>query len=73
MSQIVVTQDQDNSAVFHRDALDPEYRGGFPLPWIFQADDDTMSFATEDEACAAQRMYRIANGFNPIAGKSSSV
>jgi hypothetical protein len=63
----------DNSSVFHVDMLDDidEWTERFPgRPWLFDTDESPVqAFATEDEACAAQRAYRVAKGFDPITGE----
>lgn len=61
----------DNSAVFHRDALDGDHRRTFPKdkPWIFDCDEYQVLCATEEEACAEQRKYRESHGFHPITGE----
>jgi len=63
----------DNSSVFHVDMLDDAeiWRAKFPgKEWLFDTDESVVqAFATENEACAAQRNYRIANGFNPETGE----
>jgi hypothetical protein len=60
-----------DSDVFHRDMLDDEHAANFPLarPWIHESDDFQETYATEDEACAAQRAYRASVGLNPITGE----
>jgi hypothetical protein len=61
----------DSSAVFHVEMLDTESVGFDPAcPWILETDEDGAQFyATEDEACAAQRAYRAAHGFDPETGE----
>lgn len=60
----------DNSSVFHRGMLDdPSEWGSEKTPWIFDCDELPIAFfATEDDACAAQRAYREAHGFDPMTG-----
>lgn len=60
-----------NNTVFNIAILDDEHAALFDpaLPWIFDTDTDQKAFATEDEACAAQREFRIAHGLNPITGE----
>ncbi len=60
----------DSSSVFHIDMLDQAHRANFSdaAPWIFETDGDRKTFATEDEACAAQRGLRAAMGFDPMTG-----
>lgn len=63
----------DTSNVYHKDMLDPEHRwGSKDLPWIFECDENAINsleeFATEDEACAAQRDYRRKHNYNPYNG-----
>lgn len=60
----------DNSSVFHRDMLDePELYATAEKPWCFDHNHGPTEFyATEDEACAAQRAYRQQHGFDPITG-----
>lgn len=42
-------------------------------PWVFECDDyEDQFFATEEEACAAQREWRQAHGFDPITGASKA-
>lgn len=62
---------QDDSCVFHIDILDEDIRAawGQSRPWVFETDEDNSSFATEAEACKAQRDYRVAHGFDPITGE----
>lgn len=63
--------DRDDSNVFHISALDDEFAAAFdPLkPWVFEFGDDGQEcFATEDEACARQRAYREASGFDADDG-----
>lgn len=66
----------DNSSVFHVDMLDdaPEWRKQFPdAEWFFDTDDlPVQAFATENEACAAQRVYRLLKGFDPITGDKAT-
>jgi allophanate hydrolase subunit 1 len=59
----------DASAVFSTDTLDIEHAANFDKPWLFEAGDNLRFFDTEDEACAAQRAYRAANGFDPLTGE----
>lgn len=60
----------DNSSVFHVEMLDDatQWEAKFPgKSWFFDCDEAPVrAFATEDEACAAQRAYRAARGFDPI-------
>lgn len=60
-----------NNTVFNIDTLDDDVSENFDKnkPWIFETDDEQIAFATEDEACAAQREFRIAHGLNPITGE----
>lgn len=64
---------QDTSSVFHIEMLD-EYHAGllrlqFPQKeWLFETDDALEAFATEDDACAAQRAHRSTNGVDPVTG-----
>ncbi len=62
----------DNSSVFHVDMLDnaDEWRSKYPgKEWFFDTtENDIQAFSTEDEACKAQRDYRIAIGYDPITG-----
>lgn len=64
---------RDTSTVYDSRDLDPEFAAAFPkgLPWVFETDEDQNYFATEDEACAAQRDHRRRNGFHPITGASA--
>lgn len=56
--------------VFSRDMLDPEYAAHFKLPWLVQYEDGAIDeYATEDEACAAQRAHRRAVGRDPLTGE----
>lgn len=61
----------DNSAVFHIDTLEEEFSEKFDTsrPWVFETDDSQKCFASEDDACAAQREYREAYGFDAITGE----
>lgn len=64
--------DQDDSNVFHIDALDAQFRAAFDTakPWVFEFEDSGQEcFATEEEACARQRSYRQGRGFNPMTGE----
>ena len=38
-------------------------------PWVFEAGVDDSFFATEDEACTAQRDWRRANGLDEMTGE----
>lgn len=68
----------DSSAVFNIETLDEEFRVKFDAakPWIFEHDAPSSAdchfvqtdFATEEEACAAQRAYREGLGFDPMTG-----
>lgn len=62
----------DNSSVFHIEMLDDleVWETRFPgKPWLFDTDESSVqAFATEDEACAAQRAYRASKGFDPMTG-----
>lgn len=65
-------KDHDESAVIEVASLDAEYQDEIGKPWLFQPDDDDepdQAFDNEEEACAAQREYRIARGFNPHTGE----
>ncbi len=65
----------DNSSVYHRSELEPEYAAEFArtapeCPWILDTDDEGQSYyTTEDKACTAQREYRTRHGFDPITGE----
>jgi hypothetical protein len=62
----------DTSAVYMLEMLDPEYQANFNphLPWLFDTEDEGITqFATEEDACEAQRNYRAARGFNEITGE----
>lgn len=61
----------DTSSVFHRDMLDAKHREKFPAdkPWLFETADHLQTFATEREACRAQRNYRSDNGFARWTGE----
>jgi len=63
------TKGGDYSAVFTRDLLDAKHRRLFKKLWLFETDEELSEFDTEEEACAAQRAYRAAHGFNPITGE----
>lgn len=58
----------DNSSVFHRASLTEDAATHFSKEWLFDTDDGTLQFDTEEEACAAQRDYRERHGFDPITG-----
>lgn len=59
----------DDSAVFSRDALDDDDAAKFAKPWLFDTTEHgVQEFDTEDAACAAQRAYRAAKGFDPMTG-----
>lgn len=62
----------DTSAVFNIAVLDKSSRVYFDAdkPWIFDAEWEQLAFATEAEACEAQRKYRVRHGFNPITGET---
>ena len=62
---------RDDSTVYGSRDLDPEFAAAFPkgVPWVFETDEAQNYFATEDEACAAQRDHRRWNGFDPITGE----
>lgn len=65
-------KNRDESAVIDVSSLDREYREAIGKPWLFQPESDDepdQSFDTEEEACAAQREYRIVRGFHPITGE----
>ena len=62
----------DESAVYHISMLDADIaaeRGNVP-PWTFETDGGQWYFETENEACAMQREYRAANGYDPITGEA---
>lgn len=62
----------DDSNVFHIGVLDRDFAAQFNQlkPWVFEFGDDGQEcFVTEEEACARQRAYRAANGFDPITGE----
>jgi len=64
---------RDTSSVYNIDMLDAKHRAGFDpsKPWIFETgDDDAITFATEEEACAVQRTYRLQFGFDPVTGET---
>ena len=54
--------------VFSRDDLDnPEH---WDSPWLVQFSDGSVDgYSTEEEACAAQRTWREANGMDPMTGE----
>lgn len=59
----------DTSSVFPRDLLDEEYQANFNKPWLFEDENGIIQqFETEEEACAAQRDWRLNNGFHPVKG-----
>lgn len=66
-------KDHGNSSVFHVDMLDNNetWRAKYPgKEWSFDLDEyDIQVYATEAEACAAQRMYRICQGYDPESGE----
>ena len=49
--------------------LDADHSRNFSKPWLFENHFGIQGFDSEDEACAMQRRYRAANGFDPITGK----
>lgn len=59
------------NTVYNIEVLDDDAAALFDpaLPWIFETDAEQKAFATEHEACAAQREFRIAHGLNPITGE----
>jgi hypothetical protein len=60
----------DSSAVFHAEMTDTDTFNYDPaMPWILDTDEGWTAFKTEEEACAAQRDYRRANGYHPITGE----
>ena len=61
----------DTSDVFNIAMLDAEHASKFDpnLPWIFETEEDQNAFATEEEACAAQRDHRRMNGFDEVTGQ----
>lgn len=61
----------DRSSVYSRDILDADIAAMFK-PWIFETDEGVYQFDTEDDACGAQRLYRVVNGFHPISGEASA-
>lgn len=67
MRLVVDCREGDNSAVFPREMLDD------PTPWakewLFDSDETgVLQFDTEEQACEAQRAYRISKGFDPTTG-----
>ena len=52
--------------VYNRADHDGEHPPG--LPWVFECEEDDNFFATEDEACAAQRDWRRRNGLDGVTG-----
>lgn len=62
----------DNSSVFPVEMLGDleKWEALFPgKPWLFDTDEfSVQAFSTEDEACAAQRAYRVERGFDPMTG-----
>lgn len=60
----------DSSNVYSKDILDPEHQwGSKDLLWVFECEGEpSIEFATEDEACAAQRAYRRKHNYNPYNG-----
>ena len=59
----------DTSQVYNFFDMDTADMPDADLPWIFVPSDDALpdlSFATENEAYAAQQGYRIAKGFDPV-------
>ncbi len=62
----------DNSSVFHVEMLDDSdvWEKQFPgRPWLFDTDENPVqAFVSEDEACTAQRVYRLSRGFDPWSG-----
>lgn len=66
----------DTSNIFHAADLDPEYAVLFDptKPWVLEWDgpdgeEMQRAFATEDEACAAQRRHRLSIGRHPMTGE----
>lgn len=61
----------DTSTVFHIGLLDAEFAAAHDPaePWIFETDDGQFSCSTEAEACALQRNYRRARGYDPLSGE----
>lgn len=63
----------DSSNVYTKDMLDPEhFWGSKEKPWVFECAENAVTsledFATEDEACAAQRAFRRKHNYNPYTG-----
>jgi hypothetical protein len=63
--------ERDDSNVFHIGVLDSAFAVQFSprKPWVFEFADGQECFTTEEEACARQRAYREANGFDPMTGE----
>jgi hypothetical protein len=50
--------------------LDEEFAQNFNKPWAIQySDGKTIEYDTEDQACEAQRVHRVAIGLNPMTGE----
>lgn len=61
--------EHDTSNVFARNMLDSYYAQQFDKPWLFETDSGIAEYDSEGAACAAQRAYRVAHGFNPMTGE----
>lgn len=67
----LVDFDNDTSSVYSIEMLDSDCAKALAHlgPWLFDTNDEGVKgFPDEDAACAAQRQYRTARGFDPITG-----
>ena len=57
--------------VYHRNLLAEEFQQSVPAetPWILELATGERFFATDEEACSAQREFRVAQGLDPITGE----
>jgi len=57
--------------VYNRaDHGEPHPRG---LPWVFECGGEDNFFATEEEACTAQRDWRRQNGLDEMTGETEAI
>jgi hypothetical protein len=67
------TDSERDVEVLAIDGLDAENASQFEKPWLVShADGRIDEYDTEDEACAAQRAHRAANGLDPMTGEPAT-
>ncbi|WP_439398584.1 hypothetical protein ACRQ5Q_14770 [Bradyrhizobium sp. PMVTL-01] len=61
----------DTSSVYNINMLDDDHRANFSAdkPWVFETAGDLQTFASEADACKAQRHWREFCGFDPATGE----